>query len=741
MNAEVDQTPAPEAVIAAVGALSFRQWQVWAVLVMASVCAYFSLAVHNVSQDQKRLDNLISEASQLADPSIIRNGSAWLAGVHRFKPEATRVLGPQGRNIEVGLDQVTRRTIAAGTLSASDREALIQQMHWLLTQLRHTREALDIQASRSTHFYYGSVVAFILAISALLLMRRQSMTNNGLFALFSDDVLFANAPVALSLSDGRDRVLRVNQAFEEITGFAGNELIGQSAHPEDDQEHRSTFQKMYESLHATGSWQGEFRLRKKQGGAAGEKVTRIALGNKAAPDGYLTMSMDPLVSDDEQKLMLWQAHHDNLTKLPNLNLLHERLTRALVASSVDSHGAVQRGAVISVDLNNFQMVNDSIGHDKADRVLTDVAYRIALSARETDTVARVGGDIFVVMMEDIDDVAQAERAARQIVDAMAPPYIVDDRELVIPVSIGVAVFPDDGTDKGELLQKSDAARQGAKSRGDNLIAFFEDDMNKQAARRIELEGHLRRAIAEQAFELHYQPIVDISDDTIYGAEALIRWIDDELGFVSPGEFIPIAEDSGLIKEIGTWVVDEVQRQLTVWQAQGLDKIRVSLNVSAKQVDTENDAQALIERLSSIHRESITVELTESALVNDNPGSEIFLRGLRTQGIRVALDDFGTGYSSVGYLRDYEFDVLKIDKSFIDSICEVRDHGLVASIIAMGRILGMRVVAEGVEEEAQLQQLRHIGCDFVQGYYFSKPLPAADFKSLVEDWGSPDSSSQ
>ena len=282
-----------------------------------------------------------------------------------------------------------------------------------------------------------------------------------------------------------------------------------------------------------------------------------------------------------------------------------------------------------------------------------------------------------------------------------------------------------------FYKKADAARIQAKKRGGNQIAFFEDQMNSNAARRLELETHLRHAIDNQELELHYQPIVSCPSGQVYGAEALLRWHSGTLGFVSPAEFIPVAEHSGLINEIGAWVVTSVSQQLKIWQQQAdWPDLRISLNVSARQFATEAQAKALLNALHSAPTELLTVEITESALIADDPGTALFLDGMKEYGLQVALDDFGTGYSSIGYLKDFDFDLLKIDKSFIDGISSSKEMGVIASIIAMGRILGMRIVAEGVEEQVQVETLERIGCDYIQGYHFSKPLPAQEFASFV-----------
>jgi len=271
-----------------------------------------------------------------------------------------------------------------------------------------------------------------------------------------------------------------------------------------------------------------------------------------------------------------------------------------------------------------------------------------------------------------------------------------------------------------------------KEHGGNNLAFFEPEMNARAERRLELESALRRAVANDQLMLHYQPVVDVKRGAVTSAEALLRWQHPELGMVSPAEFIPVAEDMGLIVEIGKWVVRECHRQLEAWRKLGLEKLRVSINVSPMQLRREEDAQALLDLLGELADQHLVLELTESALIDNSDGVHRFLSQARTLGIRVALDDFGTGFSSLSYLRNFEFDVLKVDKTFIDELANTRDYGLVASIVSMGRILGMRVVAEGVETSEQVKRLRQIGCDYVQGFYFSKPLPADAFHQFILD---------
>lgn len=540
--------------------------------------------------------------------------------------------------------------------------------------------------------------------------------------------LFESTPGAVVISDADDRILAVNEAYSRMTGFAqadaaGREITFNHTGVQDERFYRA----MRDSLSERGRWSGEFWLRSRSGEAFADKVTRLVLrAEDGALQGYLTISMDLVSTDDTRRLMLWQAHHDTLTKLPNRNLLEERLTRVLLRAQEPGF----QGALLSIDLDRFKMLNDSVGPAKGDQVLMETAYRIAMSVDESHTVARVGGDKFVVLMSEVSDVAQVERLGRQIVAAVNRPFAIDGRELYLSASAGVALLPQDGADTGELLQKADAARILAKGRGGNGLAFFEQEMNVQAQRRLEIESGLRRAVADGDLEIHFQPVVDVRRGVVNSAEALLRWRHPELGPISPGEFIPVAEDMGLIVEIGRWVIAECHRQLEAWRRLGLTDLRVSVNVSPLQLRRSEDATALASLLRRLGDPGLMLELTESALMDNSDGVRAFLETVRALGTNVALDDFGTGYSSLAYLRTFEFDVLKVDKTFIDELESTRDYGLVASIVSMGRILGMRVVAEGVETAEQVKRLKQIGCDYVQGFHYSRPLPADEFFDFV-----------
>jgi len=539
---------------------------------------------------------------------------------------------------------------------------------------------------------------------------------------------FDPLPCAAVLSDDGDNILAVNPAYERATGYGEAEVRGRPlTFNHSGQQDERFYLAMRQALGESGRWSGEFWLRNSEGEAYADKVTRLVLtAADGSVSGYLTLSQDVLGSDDAKRLMLWQAHHDTLTKLPNRNLFQERLDRVLLRVGETDFLA----ALISIDLDRFKMVNDSEGPARGDQILMQAGYRVAMRISEADTVARLGADHFVALLTDVADYGDIERVARDIVTELGQPYVLDGRELYISASCGVAVIPQDGATTGELLQKADAARIQAKRDGGNQLAFFEPEMNARAERRMTVERALRQAVEKQELLLHLQPVVDVRGGVVASAEALLRWESPELGMVSPGEFIPVAEDAGLIIDIGAWVIRACHGELQSLRDAGFDDLRLSLNVSALQLGSDADVDALLAVFAEGDSSGLTIELTESALADDSQRVQRFLAGVRELGCKIALDDFGTGYSSLSYLRHYVFDVLKIDKSFIDEMENTRDYGLVASIVSMGRILGMRIVAEGVETDEQLRQLRQIGCDFVQGYYFSRPLPAAEFHDFV-----------
>ncbi|MEO8661486.1 MAG: EAL domain-containing protein [Bryobacteraceae bacterium] len=457
-------------------------------------------------------------------------------------------------------------------------------------------------------------------------------------------------------------------------------------------------------------------------------VTPLAPGH---PGGAVVMHLDITERKQARSDLDHWANHDFLTGLPNRMLLHDRIDQAIHAAP--SHK--MQVAVLFLDLDGFKHINDSLGHPIGDKLLQSVAKRIEGCVGDSDTVSRQGGDEFVVLLPQADHWESAARIAGRILHSMAEAHNIDEHELHVTTSIGVSVYPEDGTDAETLIKNADTAMYQAKEKGRRSVQFFKSAMNVRAVERQFIEEGLRRAPERREFVLHYQPKIDLNTGTITGAEALIRWMHPTRGLISPAQFIPIAEECGLILPLVDWVLYEACRQVKAWVDTGLPEITVSVNVSAMQLRHENflkDVFAILEE-TGLNPKSLELELTESVLMRDAEAAASSLQTLRGRGIRVGLDDFGSGYSSLSYLARFPIDTLKIDQSFVRGLSKSgADATIVTAIISMARILQLRVIAEGVETAEELAFLRAHHCDEVQGFYFSKPVSADQFAILLED---------
>ena len=418
------------------------------------------------------------------------------------------------------------------------------------------------------------------------------------------------------------------------------------------------------------------------------------------------------------------AHHDALTGLPNRLLIVDRLGQAITHAAASG----EKVAVIFIDLDHFKDINDSLGHRVGDLLLKEVGSRLRESIRGSDNVGRLGGDEFVIFLSENKAIENVVIMIQRLVDGFAKPFLLERTEVFVTASLGVTFFPMDGETVEDLLKNADTAMYSVKARGKNHYQFFSAEMQLRAGQRLELHNGLRRALERQEFFLAYQPTVDLGSNTICGYEALLRWNCPERGVVPPLEFIPLAEETGLIVPIGEWVIREVCRQLRAWQDQGFTPARVAVNVSPVQLRKQNLAEKVLTILeeTGTDPELLGIEITESCLLN---ASEEILNGLwalKNKGIRIALDDFGTGYSSLNYLRQIPLDALKIDRSFIsNSLANKEDAVIIKAILGIGQNLALRIVGEGVENHEQLAFLRHQGCHEVQGYLFSRPLPPGE----------------
>ena len=462
-----------------------------------------------------------------------------------------------------------------------------------------------------------------------------------------------------------------------------------------------------------------------------------AIEDSAAPihnrDGQVAGAVIVFHDVSESRAMaLKMAHlaqHDFLTGLPNRMLLTERLSRAIGQARRHS----KRVALMFIDLDNVKHINDSLGHAIGDMLLQMVAERLKLCVRDTDTVCRQGGDEFVILLTEIEQTQDAAPVAEKILAAFAEPCLIAGNELHVTLSIGICIYPDDGQDADEVMKNADTAMYHAKANGRNNYQFFTTEMNTRAVRRLFIEGNLRRALKQGEFQLYYQPKIDLASGLMIGSEALIRWQDPVHGMVYPNQFVPIAEESGLIVPIGSWVLREACRQVRAWQNSGLLAVPVSVNISA----VEFRHKDFLEGVATILEETgmlpafLELEMTESILMHDAKASTSVLESLKAMGMQLAIDDFGTGYSSLSYLKRFPINTLKIDQSFVQDIdVDVDDASIVSAMIGMGKSLKQRVIAEGVETEAQLAYLRTLQCDEGQGFLFGHPLPADQFERLL-----------
>ncbi|MGI2171400.1 EAL domain-containing protein [Shewanella sp. MF05960] len=540
------------------------------------------------------------------------------------------------------------------------------------------------------------------------------------------------SPISMVLTDTNSKIEYVNSAFEKISGYCADEVIGQQTSIlKSGLTPRSQYKELWEVIVTGKSWQGELQNRKKNGEIFWEQAHIAPIFDiNGVIKHYLALKQDVTHYKQQEEKILHQAHYDSLTGLPNRLLSLDRLAQMIK----EAHRAKKQVAILFLDLDDFKKVNDTLGHSVGDDLLVLAATRLQDTIRENDVVGRLGGDEFIIILNNINDQLDVEVTANKLLQQFDTPFKLENRELVSTISIGIALYPNDSLDAKELLRQADSAMYHSKDLGRNTYTFFTQQMNQDMHRRLRVEEQLRGALKNHELSVHFQPLVEIKTRKIIGAEALLRWHNPELGHVTPDEFIPIAEQTGLIVPIGQYVLETAFSAAYHWQTYFNRQFKIAINVSPKQFREHKFVYLLKALLAQydIQPNSVELEITEGVLLSGDQIIDNNLSAISDIGVSISMDDFGTGYSSLSYLRSYPFDTLKVDKSFINDITvDPGDLELVGAAIAMGHGLNLCVVAEGIETEEQYQLLNALKCDYGQGYLFSKPLPQAEFEALLE----------
>lgn len=546
-------------------------------------------------------------------------------------------------------------------------------------------------------------------------------------------LVYQNSSEAMAVTDADGIILNINPAFTELTGYARHEVVGKDHNIFSSREHAKTlFQIMWQAIHETGHWKGEMWNRRKNGELFAESLTINTIFNEDGVAHRRVALFSDITQKKESEELIWnQANFDPLTALPNRRMFHDRLEQEIRKAHCNGHAL----ALIFLDLDRFKEINDTMGHDIGDMLLMDAARRLSSCVRESDTVARLGGDEFTIILGELDDFASIDRVAMTILQKLAEPFQLNNKPAYVSASVGITLYPKDADNIDDLIKNADQAMYASKRQGRNRYCYFTQAMQEVAQARMQIARDLRAALQNRELLVEYQPVVDLADGAIVKAEALLRWLHPSRGRISPAEFIPIAEDIGIIAEIGDWVFREAVGQAVRWRARYQADFQIGINKSPLQfcdVGKHHIAWFDYLRAMGLPGQAVVVEITEGLLLDASQEVIDQLIAFRDAGIQVALDDFGTGYSSLAYLKKFDIDYLKIDQSFVSHLApDSSDMALCEAIIVMAHKLGLKVIAEGIETEQQRDLLAACGCDYGQGYWFSKPLSAEAFERLLK----------
>ncbi|WP_321573666.1 bifunctional diguanylate cyclase/phosphodiesterase [Nitrogeniibacter aestuarii] len=700
-----------------------------------------------------RDSHLIAAPAPLMRAALAENSHPLLRNVSRFADASLRGGGVVKFEVPPTSAQPSRRYLAYASMPDEWGWTLVSispldQIDALVAEERQSISTATANDFRLTALIMLAVTTIAILLSVLfyrwiearfqhyhtdIASRNRALSENAQELRLSAQV-FEASKEAIAILDHRFRIVSVNPALERISGFTRSGLIGR--HCADLLTDGFTDSRIWlttaAEIQREGHWTGELELVRPSGSAYPAWVSVGEVTNDAGHATHFVVSISD-ISDQkrtEQRLR-HLAEYDALTSLPNRVLLLDRMANAILSARRHGHHL----AVLFIDLDRFKNINDSLGHAVGDELLRQVAHRLSGIVRGSDTVSRLGGDEFVVLLTELDTPGRAATIASKMISSLAAPFYLDGHELTITPSIGITVFPEDGDNRDILLKNADAAMYHAKENGRNGYQFFTSELNERAQLRLELENDLRRALSRHEFALAFQPQFDLRSGQLVGAEALVRWHHPERGMIPPDQFIPIAEETGLIVPLGAWILRQACANGQKWRDEGLPDITIAVNVSAMQVRRGQFDAVVLEALSEtgFPPDLLELEVTESALMTNQDHVSSTLKAVQSLGVKLAIDDFGTGYSSLGYLKRFSLDKLKIDRSFIDDLPDDKeDAHLTRAIIGIGHNLDMKVIAEGVETEAQEAFLSELGCDLAQGYLYARPLSRTDFRQMQID---------
>ncbi|HRQ57269.1 MAG TPA: EAL domain-containing protein [Azoarcus taiwanensis] len=690
---------------------------------------------HRIKSAERLLDE---KFRQFADGEIIKHYDNALSApfVREIQQMRQLVLAANMGEEPVG------RMIPLAThwfdLSSQKIDTLNEFESRLVDRVLESAEALHSRAqSALTINALGTGLSLLLAVALLLQMWRGKELAETDLHLAAE--VFRNSVESIIITDAASRIVEVNQAFTRTTGYLRDEVIGQKTRILDSGRHDDHFYAaMWMKIRASGAWEGEVWNRRKDGEAYPALLSIAEVKNRRGEvTHYVATSVD-LTKYKETEAMLERLRtFDPLTGLPNRDALISALDQAVVSAGRTGN----RFALIELGLDRFKVINESLGHLTGDQVLIGAAETIKKLLRRHDVAARPSGDRFAILLPDMDDPRAIGAFCERLLAAFRKPIDVDKRPLHVSISIGIALFPDDGDDSRTLQRNVETALNSAKADGRSCYKFYSAQMNAAGVQLLALEQRLRQALDLGEFSLAYQPQIDARSGKLIGLEALLRWRNPELGMVSPIQFVPIAEATGIIVPIGEWVLLEACTQAQQWRERSGWDFEIAVNLSARQFVREDlcaTVQNALER-SGLPARALELEITEGLLMSDPAGATRILTNLRDLGVKVALDDFGTGYSSLAYLKNFPLDRLKLDRAFVKDLPgNESDCAISHAVIALGHNLGLQVLAEGVETQEQRRFLADAGCDHFQGYFFARPLPAEELDGFMDraenDWG-------